>query len=132
MLYETDSKRWTEIEEKKYTRATRLTALGRLLEGDGLLLAHSADNGNKKVFAFLETGVDTLANFAFRNTNVVLGVAVLVHQVQEAIVDIDLWEGKSESAIKNAVKLDDTHQLVFSTTDVGDIHVVGGRANIFL
>ena len=90
MLYETDSKRWTEIEEKKYTRATRLTALGRLLEGDGLLLAHSGDDGDKEVLALVEVALNLLANVALRELDVVLGGAVGGHEVKETVIDVDL------------------------------------------
>ena len=90
MLYETDSKRWTEIEEKKYTRATRLTALGRLLEGDGLLLAHGRNDRDEQILAVVEVGLDLLAHVTLGELDIVLGGAVLGHEVEEAVIDVDL------------------------------------------
>jgi hypothetical protein len=110
-----------------------LGSLGRLLEGDGLLLAHGADDGDKEILALLKAGRDLLAKLAFRDSNVVLGIAILVHQVEETIVDIDLMRrSRVSQPSKCCLKPKDTHELVFITADVGDIHVVGRGRDIFL
>ena len=95
VLYETNSKRWTEIEEKKYTRATRLTALGRLLVGDGLFFTHGGDNGNKEILAVVEVALDLLAEVTLGDTDIILGGTILSHQVEETVIDVDLRRSRS-------------------------------------
>ena len=74
--------------------ATRLVvALGRLLVRDGLLLAHSRDDGDEEILALLEVGLDLLAKLTLGNADIVLGGTVLSHEVQEAIIDVDLQRG---------------------------------------
>ena len=91
---------------EKYTRATRLAALGRLLEGDGLLLAHGGDDSDKEILAVLKGSRDFRSDVTVRDLDVVLGVAILVHQVEETIVDIDLMRSSSGvSAIKMLLKV---------------------------
>ena len=93
-------------------RRKHLAALGSLLVGDGLLFAHGGDNGDEEVLAIVKGSSDFLSDLSLiRNLNVVLGNTIAVHQVEEIVVDVD--------------------QLVFSTGDVGDIHVVGGGGDIF-
>jgi len=91
--------------------AIRLAALGRFFDGDGLLFTHGRDDGDKQVLALIKVGLDLLAQITLRDLDVVLGNTVLGHEVEETIVDVD--------------------ELVFVTADVGDIHVVGGRTDIF-
>ncbi len=81
-------------QERKRTCAdggrTRLAALGRLLVGDGLLFAHGGDDGDEEVLAVVEVGLDLLAELALGDLDVVLRVAVLGHEVEEAVIDVDL------------------------------------------
>jgi len=76
-----------------------------------LLLAHGTDDRDKEILAIIETGLDFLAKIAFGDLDVVFGGAIGGHEVEETIIDVD--------------------ELVFLTTDVGDIHIVGGGADIF-
>ena len=71
-------------------RRGHLGALRSLLEGNGLLLTHSRDDGDKEIFAFVEVGLDLLAHVTLGKLDVVLGGAVLSHQVEEAVIDVDL------------------------------------------
>lgn len=74
-------------------RGNRLgRALGGLLDGDGLLLAHGGDDGDEEVLAVVEVGLDLLAELALGDLDVVLRVAVLGHEVEEAVIDVDLGE----------------------------------------
>ena len=109
--------------------STRLAALRSCFEGDGPLFTHGGDDGDKEIFTVIEVALDLLANVALRDTNVVLGGTILGHQVQETIIDVDL-----SARLVTGLRRDlyQTYKLVFGTEDVGDIHVVGGRANIFL
>lgn len=92
-------------------KSTNLTLRGGLLERHGLLLAHGGDDRDEQVLSFLKGLGNLLAQITIRDLDVVLGVAVPVHQVEETIIDID--------------------KLVFGTLDVGDIHVVRGGTDIF-
>lgn len=89
-----------------------LLALRGFLERDGLLFAHSTDDGHHQILAVVEGGADLLANLTIRDLDIILGGTVVAHQIQEAIVDVD--------------------QLVFVALHVGDIHVVGRRRDVFV
>ena len=109
----------TEMKEKSRARdkgtnagATRLAALGRLLVGDGLLLTHGRDDGDKEVLALIEVTLDLLAEIALRDLDVVLGRAVGGHEVEEILIDVD--------------------ELVFVALHVRDVHVVRGGGDILL
>ncbi len=75
---------------RKGTYGSCLRALGSLLEGDSLLLAHGGDDSDKEVLAAVELILDLLAEVAIGQPDVVLGDTVLGHQVEEAVVDVDL------------------------------------------
>ena len=75
---------------RKIQRAIHLTALGRLLEGDGLLLTHSRDDGDKQVLAVVELGLDLLAHITVGKLDIVLSSTVLSHQVKETVINVDL------------------------------------------
>lgn len=55
-----------------------------------LLLAHRTNDSDQKILARLEIILDLLPHLALRHAHVVLGRAVLQHQVQKAVVDVDL------------------------------------------
>ena len=78
--------------EKRDTRAMRLAALGGFLVGYGLLLTHGRDDGDKQVLALVEIALDLLAKVAVRKLDIVLSGTVLGHEVEEAVVDVDLQE----------------------------------------
>lgn len=87
---ERKAERWDREIEKNTWRRTNLGALGRLLEGDGLLLAHGRNDRNEQILAVVEVGLDLLAHLTLRKLDVVLGGAILGHEVEEAIIDVDL------------------------------------------
>lgn len=68
----------------------RLSALGSLLPGDSLLLAHGAHDGNKQILAIIKGILDLLAEGIVRQADIVLSRTVGGHEVEEAIVNVDL------------------------------------------
>ncbi len=84
-----------------------LIGLGSLLVGDGLLLAHGGNNGDKKILALVKVSLDLIAELTLRDLDIVLLVGVSVEQVKETIIDVD--EG------------------VLNTLDVGDLK---GKKNL--
>lgn len=95
----------------------------RLLElthFDDLLLAASHEDNDLKILAVVEGGLDlandllVLAVGTGGQVEVILGVTRVGEEGDGAIVTVDVEE------------------LVLSAGDVGDIHVVGGRAHIFV
>ena len=79
---------------------------------------------------FGEELVDLLANFVVGELDVVLGGAVLGHEVEETVVDVDLQKRGLIRVRATPEKC--THELVFVTEDVRDIHVVGRGRDILL
>jgi len=55
-----------------------------------LLLAHSTDNGDQKIFSFVEASLDILSKICIRDLDIVFGGAVVSHEVKEAIINVDL------------------------------------------
>lgn len=88
-----------------------LGALGSLLNGESVLLTHGRDNGDHDLLAVIEHALNLVANLAIRNSDIVLGSTVAVHEVEETVVDID--------------------KLELSSNNVGDVHVVGRGRQIF-
>ena len=87
-------------------------SLGRgLLERDGLLFTHGRDNGNEQVLSVVKALLDLLAQISFGDLDVVLGDTFRGHEIEETIINVD--------------------ELVFSTADIGDVHVVRRRRDIF-
>ena len=77
----------------KQKKATRLTTLWRFLVGDSLLFTHSGDDGDEEILALVKVGLDQLAELAVGNLDIVLRGAILSHQVQEAVINVNLGEG---------------------------------------
>ena len=75
---------------KERGEVERLSALGRLLVRDGLLFVHGGDDGDEEILAIFETGGDFLAQVAFGDLDIVLGVTLAIHQVEETIINVDL------------------------------------------
>jgi hypothetical protein len=94
-----------------------------------LLLAHGADDGDQEVLAIIKAGLNLTAQIALGDLHVVLRDALLGHEVEEAFVDVNLC--RYRSGIFSCIR-GKTHELVLVTGDVGDVHVVGGRGDIFL
>jgi hypothetical protein len=100
-----------ELEDYHILDARHLALIRSLLPGHSLLLAHSRYDGDKQVFSVIESTLNLGAEFTFRDLDVVLGITILQHQIEETIVNID--------------------ELVFLTLDIGYIHIVRGRRDIF-
>jgi len=84
-----------------------------LLGIDGNLLAHGSEDNDVGVLALIsEELLDLVASFTIGDLNIVLGAAILRHEGEKAVVL-------------------DVKKLVFLTADIGDVHVVGGRAELF-
>lgn len=66
------------------TRGLRLVVLGDVLELKSHLLAEGGDDGDNKLLAVLEGLLEVLAELVLRDLDVVLGVAVVVHEVEES------------------------------------------------
>jgi hypothetical protein len=78
----------------------------------------------------LEEFLDLVTNIAFRQLDILLGRAVVRHEVQEAVVSNVKLYSLSNNTTADKAHLQ-TYQLIFLTTDVGDVHVMGGRAQVF-
>jgi len=77
------------------------------------LLTHSSKNDDIGILLLGgEKLVDLLANLSIGDLDIILGLAIISHQGEEAIIG-------------------DIEQLVFLAGNVGDIHVVGGGAEFF-
>jgi len=84
-----------------------------LLGVDAGLLTHSSKDNDVGVLAVLvEHLVDLVTNLAIGDLDVVLGGAVVGHEGEETVVS-------------------NVEELVLATGDVRNVHVVGGRAEIF-
>jgi len=80
--------------------------------GKTSFLAHGLGDGDIDLLAIVKVCLDLIADIAFGDFDVVLGSTFGGHQAEETIIDID--------------------QLVLSSVNVGDVHVVGGGAEIFI
>ena len=78
------------------TRGHRLGALGCLLVGNGLLLTHSGDDGDKEILAVIEARLDFLADVTIGYFDIILGSTILSHEVEETIVNVDLYAERSK------------------------------------
>jgi len=94
------------------SKVSSLTLLGSLLGLNSSLLAHGSQDDNVGILLLgLEEAEDLLANLTIGHLDIILGVAVVAHEGEEVIVR-------------------DIEKLVLLASDVGDVHVVGGRAQI--
>ena len=89
-------------------------------------LVHGFGDGDVDFFSVIKVCTDFLAEFAFRDFDVVFGATFVGHQVEETIVNVNLPESACDRGRK------ESYQLVFSTSDSRDIHVVSRRAQIFV
>jgi len=86
---------------------------GSLLGVDAGLLTHSGKDNDVGVLSVLgEHLVDLVTNITVGDLDVVLGGAVVGHEGEETVVS-------------------NVEELVLATGDVGNVHVVGGGAEIF-
>ena len=77
-----------------------------------MLLLHGRDDGDHEVLAVLKVVGDLVTKFALRHLHIVLRRAVVRHQVQVAVVDVD--------------------ELVLTAGHVRHIHVVRRGRNVFV
>lgn len=99
--------------EQEEVHKCRDHLFGSLLDIHAGLLAHGSEDGDVAVLALLiEHLLDSLTNLTLGELDVVLGVTGLVHEGEETVVG-------------------DIEELVFTTGDVGNVHVVGGGRKIF-
>lgn len=93
-------------------RASYLRLRG-LLGINGCLFAHSSEDNDISVLVFLgeELG-DFIADLTLRKLDIILGGAIIRHEGEKTVIS-------------------NIEELVFLATDVGDVHVMGGRAKIF-
>jgi len=89
-------------------------------------LVHGFGDGNVDFFAVVKVCTDFIAEFAFGDFDVIFSGTFVGHQVEETIVNVNL----SELACDRDRK--EPYQLVFTTKDSRDIHVVSRRAQIFI
>lgn len=75
--------------------------------------------------------VDLVAGFALGELDIVLGGAVVGHEGEETVVSYIELQVLSAGFQEVGHHPWQTHKLVLSTADVGDVHVVSGRAQFF-
>jgi len=97
--------------QKGWERNRSRRAFRSLFKRDGLLFTHCADNGDKEILALIEPALNVTPEVALRHLNIILWGTILSHEVEETVVNID--------------------KLIFVAADVGDIHVVSRRTDIF-
>lgn len=86
---------------------------GSLLGFNSSLLTHSRKNNDIGIFLLSgEELLDLLANLALGNLDIILGLTIVGHQGKEAVVG-------------------NIKQLVFLSGDIGDVHIMGRRAQLF-
>lgn len=96
-----------------------------------VFFTHSLDDSDDEVFAVVKASLDFFTDFTVRKLHIILGVAFLVKEVQETVVDVHLMTRVGVSYLwMKANEL--TYELVFSTNNIRNVHVVGGRRQIFL
>lgn len=76
-----------------------------------MLFTHGRNDGDEDLLAISEEVLDLVTDFTLGNLDIVLFLAILVNQVHEVIVNVQ--------------------ECVFSSENVGDIHVVCGGGEIF-
>jgi hypothetical protein len=76
-----------------------------------VLFTHGGDNSDKKFLAIVELLLQLITKFTFGALDIILGGTVVKHQGKETVINVE--EG------------------VFHADDVGNIHVVSGRREIF-
>jgi hypothetical protein len=96
---------------------------------------HGGDDGDHEVLAGLKGLLDLLAEVRVGDLDVVLGVAVRVHEVEEALNEVSggwsgLKGGLRASRVEESTHVLDVKHLVLGTADVGDVHVVGRGGDV--
>jgi hypothetical protein len=86
-------------------------ALRSDLGGESMFFTHSRNDSNENFLSIIEKFLNLITYFTFRDLDIVLSTAGRINEVHEVIVDVE--------------------KGVFSLDNVGDIHVVCGRREIF-
>lgn len=86
---------------------------------------HGSDNGDQKVLSVLESLLNLLTEVRVRDLDVVLGVGVAVDQVEETLNISAALTFTHPSQKNTSTYVGNIEELVLSSGDVGDIHVVG-------
>jgi hypothetical protein len=58
-----------------------------------LFLAHSANDGDQEIFSIVKVGLDLFAEIALGDFDVVFSDAILGHEVEKTVIDINLKAG---------------------------------------
>lgn len=58
--------------------------------GEGQLLPHGSNNSDDQLLAVVKVSLDLFPEIAIRQLDIVLGATVGEHQVEKAIVNVDL------------------------------------------
>jgi hypothetical protein len=82
---------------------------------------HGGDDGDHSVLSIVEGVLNLLAEVSVGDLDIVLGVSITVHQVEETLFVSRLYLIPS----LNATHILNVDELVFGSGNVGDIHVVG-------
>jgi len=88
-----------------------LGLVGRFFEADSSLLTHGSDNRNHKLLSVFESAFDLFAEIVVSQLDILFSGTIGQEHVKEAVIDV--------------------HETVFITGDVGDIHIMGRRGDIF-
>lgn len=90
-------------------------------------LTHGSDDSDHEVLAGIKGGSDLLAEVRVGDLDIVLGVSVRVHEVQEAL---QISARIRRNTIDANTHVVNGKKLVLGTADIGDLHVVGGGRDI--
>ena len=94
-------------------------------------LSHSGHDGNNEFLAGVEVILNLFADITLGDLDIILGSAIRSHEIEESVINVNLFPDGLPSA-RSVERGSATYERVFSAADVGDIHVVGGRRDIFL
>ena len=86
---------------------------------------HGFGDGDVDFFSIVKVCADFLADFPLRKFDIVLRGTFAGHQIKKPLVNVDLL-------INTPHNQEEKHQLVFSATDIGNVHVVSGGTEIFV
>lgn len=56
-----------------------------------LLFHHGTDDGDKEILALIEASLDFLSKISLRQFDIVFRDTFLVHEIEEAVVDVHLF-----------------------------------------
>lgn len=74
--------------------------------------------------------LDLVTNISLGELDIVLGVTIVRHEGKEAVIGNIKLVLSSDKPLPDTQRGKGTHQLIFLTVDVGNVHVVGGGGEI--